>query len=160
MHDDKDFFDVTLACDDAQIKTHKVILTAYRSFFRNNAGRILKTTHTVLLRSYMMIKNFLDVTLACDDNQIQAHKIILIAYSNFFLNISEIILKTTYAVLLGSYVMTKTDMRKVTNLPWLKVVGWIISVKLRDSRQFPLRTFGIIFDILHSLWMYTTLVGL
>ena len=63
-----------------------------------------------------MIKNFLDVTLACDDNQIQAHKIILIAYSHFFLNISEIILKTTYAVLLGSSVMTKTYMRKVTNL--------------------------------------------
>jgi len=35
LRDDKDFFDVTLACDDEQIQAHKVILSACSSFFRN-----------------------------------------------------------------------------------------------------------------------------
>jgi len=35
LRDDKDFFDVTLACDDEQIQTHKVILSACSPFFRN-----------------------------------------------------------------------------------------------------------------------------
>jgi hypothetical protein len=34
LRDDKDFFDVTLACDDDQIKAHKVILSACSPFFR------------------------------------------------------------------------------------------------------------------------------
>jgi len=35
LRDDKDFFDVTLACDDEQMYAHKVILSACSSFFRN-----------------------------------------------------------------------------------------------------------------------------
>ena len=35
LRDDKDFFDVTLACDDEQIQVHKVILSACSPFFRN-----------------------------------------------------------------------------------------------------------------------------
>jgi len=35
LRDDKDFFDVTLACDDEQIPAHKVILAACSPFFRN-----------------------------------------------------------------------------------------------------------------------------
>jgi len=35
IRDDKDFFDVTLACDDEQIQAHKVILSACSPFFRN-----------------------------------------------------------------------------------------------------------------------------
>jgi len=35
LRDDKDFFDVTLACDDNQIQAHKVILSACSSFFRS-----------------------------------------------------------------------------------------------------------------------------
>jgi len=35
LRDDKDFFDVTLACEDEQIKGHKVILAACSPFFRN-----------------------------------------------------------------------------------------------------------------------------
>jgi len=35
LRDDKDFFDVTLACDDEQILAHKVILSACSPFFRN-----------------------------------------------------------------------------------------------------------------------------
>jgi len=35
LRDDKDFFDVTLACDDEQIQAHKVILSACSVFFRN-----------------------------------------------------------------------------------------------------------------------------
>ena len=34
IRDDKDFFDVTLACDDDQIQAHKVILSACSPFFR------------------------------------------------------------------------------------------------------------------------------
>ena len=35
LRDDKDFFDVTLACEDDQISAHKVILSACSPFFRN-----------------------------------------------------------------------------------------------------------------------------
>ena len=35
LRDDKDFFDVTLACDEEQIQAHKVILSACSSFFHN-----------------------------------------------------------------------------------------------------------------------------
>ena len=35
LREDKDFFDVTLACDDDQIQAHKVILSACSPFFRN-----------------------------------------------------------------------------------------------------------------------------
>ena len=35
LRDDKDFFDITLACDDEQIQAHKVILSACSPFFRN-----------------------------------------------------------------------------------------------------------------------------
>jgi len=35
LRDDKDFFDVTLACDDEQIQAHKMILSACSPFFRN-----------------------------------------------------------------------------------------------------------------------------
>eukprot|EP00092_Neocalanus_flemingeri_P017593 GFUD01019034.1.p1 GENE.GFUD01019034.1~~GFUD01019034.1.p1 ORF type:complete len:335 (+),score=93.41 GFUD01019034.1:59-1063(+) len=35
LREDKDFFDVTLACDEEQIQAHKVIISACSSFFRN-----------------------------------------------------------------------------------------------------------------------------
>jgi hypothetical protein len=35
LRDDKDFFDVTLACDDEQIQAHKVIISACSPFFHN-----------------------------------------------------------------------------------------------------------------------------
>jgi len=35
LRNDKDFFDVTLACEDEQIQAHKVILSACSPFFRN-----------------------------------------------------------------------------------------------------------------------------
>jgi len=35
LRDDKDFFDITIACDDEQIQAHKVILSACSPFFRN-----------------------------------------------------------------------------------------------------------------------------
>ena len=34
IREEKDFFDVTLACDDDQIQAHKVILSACSPFFR------------------------------------------------------------------------------------------------------------------------------
>jgi len=41
LRDDKDFFDVTLACADDQIQAHKVIISACSPFFRN----ILRKNH-------------------------------------------------------------------------------------------------------------------
>jgi len=41
LRNDKNFFDVTLACDDEQIQAHKVILAACSPFFRN----ILRRNH-------------------------------------------------------------------------------------------------------------------
>jgi len=41
LREDKDFFDVTLACDDDQIQAHKVIISACSPFFRN----ILRRNH-------------------------------------------------------------------------------------------------------------------
>ena len=35
IREEKDFFDVTLSCDDDQIQAHKVILSACSPFFRN-----------------------------------------------------------------------------------------------------------------------------
>jgi len=35
LRDEKDFFDVTLACEDSQVSAHKVILSACSPFFRN-----------------------------------------------------------------------------------------------------------------------------
>jgi len=35
LREEKDFFDVTLACDDSQLSAHKVILSACSPFFRN-----------------------------------------------------------------------------------------------------------------------------
>ena len=35
LRNEKDFFDVTLACDDSQVQAHKVILSACSPFFRN-----------------------------------------------------------------------------------------------------------------------------
>ena len=39
LRKDKDFFDVTLACDDEQIQAHKVIISACSPFFRAVLGR-------------------------------------------------------------------------------------------------------------------------
>merc|ERR1711936_613018 len=35
LREEKDFFDVTIVCEDSQIQAHKVILSACSSFFRN-----------------------------------------------------------------------------------------------------------------------------
>jgi len=43
LREDKDFFDVTLACDDDQIQAHKVILSACSPFFRTI---LKKNNHT------------------------------------------------------------------------------------------------------------------
>ena len=71
LRDDKDFFDVTLACDDEQIQAHKVILSACSPFFR---GVLRRNPHahpllylkgvkfsdlqSVLVRSYKNFMNF------------------------------------------------------------------------------------------------------
>ena len=39
LREQKDFFDVTLVCENEQIQAHKVILSACSSFFRNMLRR-------------------------------------------------------------------------------------------------------------------------
>ena len=55
LRDEKDFFDVTLACDDSQVQAHKVILSACSPFFRyKNANVYLYTcaiTYRYLIKS-------------------------------------------------------------------------------------------------------------
>ena len=39
LREDKDFFDVTLACDDDQIQAHKVILSACSPFIQTDSKK-------------------------------------------------------------------------------------------------------------------------
>jgi len=60
LRDDKDFFDVTLACDDNQLQAHKVILSACSPFFRS----ILKKNphqHPLLYLKGVKYENILSV---------------------------------------------------------------------------------------------------
>jgi len=50
LRDDKDFFDVTLACEDEQIQAHKVILSACSPFFRNILRRNLHQNPLLYLK--------------------------------------------------------------------------------------------------------------
>jgi len=51
LREDKDFFDVTLACDDQQIQAHKVILSACSPFFRTILKRNPHAHPLLYLRS-------------------------------------------------------------------------------------------------------------
>jgi len=57
LREDKDFFDVTLACDDDQIQAHKVILSACSPFFRQILKRN-KHDHPLL---YMKGVRYIDL---------------------------------------------------------------------------------------------------
>jgi len=50
LRDDKDFFDVTLACEDEQLQAHKVILSACSPFFRNVLRRNPHATPLIYLK--------------------------------------------------------------------------------------------------------------
>ena len=52
LRDDKDFFDVTLACDDEQIQAHKVILSASSPFFKSILCRN-RHQHLLLYLNFM-----------------------------------------------------------------------------------------------------------
>ena len=62
LRNDKDFFDVTLACEDDQISAHKVILSACSSFFRTI---LLKSSHPHPLL-YMKGVRFTDLESVLD----------------------------------------------------------------------------------------------
>ena len=60
LREDKDFFDVTLACDDNQLQAHKVVLSACSPFFRS----ILKRNphqHPLLYLKGVQYENILSV---------------------------------------------------------------------------------------------------
>jgi len=49
IRNNKDFFDVTLACEDEQLQAHKVILSACSPFFQNVLRRHQPQNHQILL---------------------------------------------------------------------------------------------------------------
>merc|ERR1712012_926193 len=76
IHDEKDFFDVTLACDDdSQIQAHKVIIAACSPFFRNvlrknSLQHPLLYLKGVKYKELVSVLNFMDmgeVNVAQDD---------------------------------------------------------------------------------------------
>ena len=75
LRDDKDFFDVTLACDNEQIMAHKVILSACRPFFRTILRRNIHQHPLLYLKGvrYLDLQSVLDfmyhgeVSVAQDD---------------------------------------------------------------------------------------------
>jgi len=75
LREDKDFFDVTLACDDDQIQAHKVILSACSPFFRtilkrNRHEHPLLYLKGVKYADLMAVLNFMyqgEVNVAQDD---------------------------------------------------------------------------------------------
>merc|ERR1712156_592457 len=56
LREDEDFYDVTLACDEEQIKAHKVILAACSPFFRKVLKRNLHE-HPLLYLKGVHYKN-------------------------------------------------------------------------------------------------------
>ena len=75
LRDERDFFDVTLACDDDQIQGHKVILSACSPFFRNILRRNphqhpLLYLKGIRLRDMQQVMNFMyhgEANIAQDD---------------------------------------------------------------------------------------------
>ena len=68
VKEEQDFFDVTLARDDAQFYSHKVICRAWSPFFRK-----------ILLHNVEEEPGLFDATVPNDDDeQIEAHTVILI----------------------------------------------------------------------------------
>ena len=72
LRKEKDFFDVTLACEDNQVQAHKVILSACSPFFRNILRRN-PHQHPLLHLKHVKYKELLSV----------------INFINSFLNIAE-----------------------------------------------------------------------
>ena len=75
IRDEKDFFDVTLACDDEQLQAHKVILSACSPFFRTVLRRnphqhpllYMKGVRYVDLQSVLNFMYHGEVNVAQDD---------------------------------------------------------------------------------------------
>ena len=75
LREEKDFFDVTLACDDNQLEAHKVIISACSPFFRNVLRRNphqhpLLYLKGVKYRELLAVLNFMyqgEVNVAQDD---------------------------------------------------------------------------------------------
>ena len=64
LREDKDFFDVTLACDEEQVQAHKVILSACSNFFksllrRNPHNHPLLYLRGIKYESILAVLNFM-----------------------------------------------------------------------------------------------------
>ena len=75
IREDKDFFDITLVCEDEQIEAHKVILSACSPFFktvlfRNRHEHPLLYLKGILVKEMEALLNFMyygEVNVAQDD---------------------------------------------------------------------------------------------
>ena len=79
FRDEKEFFDVTIACEDEQLQAHKVILSACSPFFRsvlrrnqpaNQQGSLVLYLKGVTYRDMESVLNFMyhgEVNVAQDD---------------------------------------------------------------------------------------------
>ena len=63
LREDKDFFDVTLACDDEQLQAHKVILSACSPFFRTVLRRNRHEHPLLYLKGDVVQKNSVQMNL-------------------------------------------------------------------------------------------------
>ena len=84
LRDDRDFFDVTLACEDDQVQAHKVILSACSPFFKNILRRHPHQHPLLYLRGIKMkeLSSIINFMYHGEANVDQANL-------NLFLSISE-----------------------------------------------------------------------
>ena len=75
IREDKEFFDITIACDDSQLQAHKIILSACSPFFKELLRRNIHQHPLLYLRGICMkdlvnVLNFMyhgEVNVAQDD---------------------------------------------------------------------------------------------
>ena len=63
---EKDFFDVTLVCEDTQIEAHKLILGACSTFFKNVLRfNIILTTKNFKFRLIFLLEELITIIQCC-----------------------------------------------------------------------------------------------
>jgi len=126
LRDDKDFFDVTLACDDNQLQAHKVILSACSPFFRS----VLKRNphqHPLLYLKGVKYEEILSVLNFMYHGEVSVAQEEL----NSFLAVAED---------LQVKGLTQSSQKQQQNTPSLPVVKRSLSEKSPASNVMPVNT--------------------